>query len=68
MSETWQYVDEALRHGIRVAKAGGRVNIDEGTTEEDRLLRLIRVVEQSAYTAGRLSVRECVKSALGIVP
>lgn len=66
--EDWQYSDEGLANGIRVAKQGGRPNIDEGSTEELRLIRLLRLVERSAYEAGRADVRNRIKSALGIVP
>lgn len=66
--EDWQYSDESLANGIRVAKQGGRLNIDEGSTEELRLIRLIRTIELSAYGAGRADVRNRIKSALGIVP
>lgn len=62
--EGWQYTDEGLLHGIRIAKAGGRKNIDEGTTEEQRLLRLLRIVEKSGFAAGTLAVQSKIKDAL----
>lgn len=60
------YTDEAMLNGIGVAIAGGRPNIDEGTTQEQRLLRLMRVVEMTAFANGKLTVQCAVKRALGV--
>lgn len=66
--EPWQFSNEGLLQGIRLAKEGGRVQSDEGTTEEQRFLRLLRTVERQGYEAGVLKVRSAIRQALGIHP
>lgn len=66
--ESWQFSNEGLLQGIRLAKEGGRPQYDEGTTEEQRFLRLLRTVERQGFDAGRSDVRDRIKTALGISP
>ena len=61
-----RYSDEGIRQGIQIAIAGGRPNQDEDTTTEDRLLRLIRIVEVQMFQSGQQSVRNQITKALGI--
>lgn len=60
--EGWQYTDEGLLNGIRLALVGTRED-DKGMITEERLLRLLRIVEKSGFAAGTLAVQSSIKEA-----
>lgn len=63
--ELARHPDDNVWHALELARAGGRPH-EEGSTEKERVLQLIRIIQRDLYERGRMSVQQAIRQALGI--